>query len=70
MNANTDTDKPTDLLYLAALSSRKGDKAKAIEYGEEAIRLLLRESPRAAIEIELKLENKPICLSLERSLLS
>lgn len=55
MSLNAPTDKATDLFYLAALSSRRGEKVKAIEYAEEAIRLLLREEPQ---ELALKLEKR------------
>ena len=50
------TNDPSDLFYLASRAARRGDNAKAIEYGDEAARLLLRD-PAAPVESELKLSS-------------
>lgn len=49
------TDDPSDLFSLASCATRHGNTAQAIEYGEKAVGLLLRE-PSEPIEIELRLE--------------
>lgn len=56
MNANTEIAR--DYLLLATKCLDRSETGEALMWIDEAQSLLLRESPRVAIEIELKLEKR------------